>query len=80
MGALRRAAAAFQSTTGGGVDGFHPRVLLDLSDERCGRFIKLLRKVEMAGVWPANASATLFFFFLKSTTSERPTALPTLIR
>ena len=35
--------------------------------------------VEMAGVWPASAATTLIFWFFKST-SERPLALPTLIR
>ena len=63
-----------------GVEGFHPRDLWDLSGECCGRILTLLHKVEMAGVWPANAS-TLFFVIPKSTSSDRPIALfATLIR
>ena len=73
--AVRSAAAAISSTTGVGVDGFHPRVLLALSDECCGAIFTLLNKVEMAGLWPTNASSTVFFVILESTTSERPIAL-----
>ena len=47
IAALREAAAAFKATTGLGVDGFHPKVPLDLSDECCERVFKLLHKVEM---------------------------------
>ena len=31
------------------MDGFHPKVPLDLSDECCERVFKLLHKVEMRG-------------------------------
>ena len=64
-----------------GVDGFHPRVPLGLSEKRCGGRLTLVREVEMAEVWPANASITLFLLIPESTTSARPIALlPTLIR
>ena len=36
-------------TTGVGVDGVHPRVPIDLSDECLGRKLMLLLEVEMAG-------------------------------
>ena len=64
-----------------GVDGFHPRVLLGLSEKCCGGRLTPVREVEMAEVWPANASITLFLLIPESTTSARPIALlPTLIR
>ena len=69
--ALRKAAASYEATTGVGVNGSHPRVPLDVSDECCGRTLRLLHKVEMAGVRPSNASTTLFFLILKSATSKR---------
>ena len=41
----------------------------------------LLHKVEMEGIWSANASTTLFYLTPKHITLERPLALlPTLIR
>ena len=54
LGAVRRAAALKKSTTGVGVDHFHPRVPLDLSDECCGRILHKVR------VRPTNASTTFF--------------------
>ena len=39
------------------------RVPLDLSDDCCGKILTLLHKVEMAGVWSANASTTLSFWY-----------------
>ena len=48
-GLLRRAAVACKSTIGVGVDGFHPRVPLDLSDECCGGLLTLLLKLVMSG-------------------------------
>ena len=60
VGAFRRVAAVYKSTTEVGSDGFHMRVPLDLSNECCGRILMLLHEVEMAGVWPTNAGTTLF--------------------
>ena len=48
------------AAVGIGVDGFHARVLLDLSDECCRRILKLLHKVEMPWICPTNAWTTLF--------------------
>ena len=45
-----------------GVDGFHQRVPLVLSDECSGRILTLLQEVEMAEVWPTTVSTTFFFF------------------
>ena len=53
VGALRRTATDVE------VDGFHPRVPLDLPHDCCDRLLTLLQKVEMAGVWPATATAAL---------------------
>ena len=66
---------------GEGVDGFHPRVPLGLSEKCCGGRLTLVREAEMAEVRPANASTTLFWLIPTSTTSARPIALlPTLKR
>ena len=43
--------------------------------------MEFLEKVEQSGQWPQQACMTMFFFFPKNVTSERPIALmPTLIR
>ena len=62
-----------------GVDGFHPKHPLDLSDECHERIVMLLHEVESAGHWPTNASTTMSFLMPNITTSERsPALLPTL--
>ena len=64
-----------------GLDGFHPWVPLDHTDECCERLLSMLDEMEMAGKWPTNASTTLYFLMPKSITSERPIALlPTLVK
>ena len=79
--ALRRGAAACKSITGEGVDGFHLRLPLDLSDVCCDGILTLLRKVEMARVWSTDASTALFFLIFGITTSGiLIPLLPTLIR
>ena len=64
-----------------GCDGFHPTVLLDLTEETRGEIVEFLEKVEQSGKWPQQACTTMFFLIPKNVTSERPIALmPTLIR
>ena len=60
---------------GVGLDGFHPRVPLDLSDGCCGGILALLHKVEMVGTCPGMLAPTLFFLIRESTISERPTVV-----
>ena len=78
--ALRKAAMAFEATTGVGVGGFHPRVLLDLSDEYCQKYLRFCIRWKWRGVTNEREHHSTFFI-PKSTTGERPIALlPTLIR
>ena len=51
-----------QGTTGVGCDGFHPKVLLDLSTETRGDVVELLEKMELIGKWPQQACTTMLFF------------------
>ena len=64
-----------KATTGLGVDGFHAKLPLDLSDECHERIVMILHEVESAGQWPTNASTTMSFLIPNITTSERPPAL-----
>ena len=67
--------------TGVGCDGFHPKVLLDLTRETRGEVVDFLEKVEQSAKRPQQAYTTMFFLSPKNGTSERPIALmPTLIR
>ena len=54
---------------------------MDLSDECCKKNILVFsKKVEVAGIWPANASTASFFLLPRGVTSDRSTAfLPALI-
>ena len=47
-----KVAASHESTTGVGVDGFHPGVPLDMSDECRGRMLKLLHEWRRRGNGP----------------------------
>ena len=71
---LEKASRMYKAKTGGvGCDGFHPKVLLDLTNETSAEI--------MVGHWPQQACTTMFFLIPKNVTSERPIALmPTLIR
>ena len=44
---LKRAAMSLKANTG--VDGFRPKILMDLSDELCEEVVKSLHKVDMHG-------------------------------
>ena len=52
MKVLTKAAAACKVSTGIGVDGFHSRVALDLSNECCERIHTMLHTVEMTSPFP----------------------------
>ena len=70
-----------QKTTCVGTDAFHPRVLLDLSDDTCQKVLGFLHVVEVVGQWPAAASCIMFFQLSQAVDSDRPIALTaTLIR
>ena len=78
---LERASRMYKAKTGVGCDGFHPRVLLNLTGETRGEIVEFLEKVKQSGKWRHQASTTMFFLIQKNVTSERPIALmPTLIR
>ena len=51
--------------TGGGTGAFHPRVLLDLSDETCQKVADFLFVVEVIGTCPTVASRVVFFLLPK---------------
>ena len=78
---LEKAAKSYKAKTGVGIDGFHPKVPLDLTEETTGEVVEFLDNVEQSGKWPQQARTTMFFLLPKNVTSERPIALmPTLIR
>ena len=78
---LERVSRLYRAKTGVGCDGFHPKVLLDLTKETREEVVELLEKVEQSGKWPQQACTTFFFVIPKNVTSERPLApMPTLIR
>ena len=52
-----------------------PMVLPDLSDKMCEKSVRLLAKMQIAGMWPMQAITTMFFLFPQNGTSERPLAL-----
>ena len=77
----KRAATSFESTSKVGVDGFHPKVCLDLTDWCCEEILILLPKIKMAGQRPEIVSVTLFFIIPKNVTGGRPIDLrPTVTR
>ena len=45
---LRKAAVSDRATAGVGVNGCHPKIILDFSDDCCERILTLLHKVEVA--------------------------------
>ena len=78
---LEKAWRMYKAKIGVGCDGFHPKVPLDLTNEKRGTIVELLEKAEQSGKWPQQAFTTMFFLIPKNVTSERPIALmPTLIR
>ena len=78
---LEKASRLYKAKAGEGCDGFHPKVILDLTKETRIEVVELLEKVEQSGKWPQQACTTMFFLSPKNVTSERLTALmPTLIR
>ena len=80
-GDLEKASRLYKAKTGVGCDGFHPKVLLDLTKETTGEIVEFLENVEQSGKWPQQACTTMFFLIPKNVTSEQPIALmPTLIR
>ena len=80
-GELDKASRLYKEKTEVVCDGFHPKVLLDLTKETRGEMFEFLEKVEQSGKWPQQACTTMFFLIPKNVTSERPIALmPTLIR
>ena len=42
----------YNEKTGVGCDGFHPKVLLDLTKETKGEIVEFLEKVKQSGTWP----------------------------
>ena len=80
-GDLEKASRLYKAKTGVGCDGFHPKVLLDLTKETTGEIVEFLENVEQSDKWPQQACTTTFFLIPKNVTSEKPIALmPTLIR
>ena len=78
---LEKVSRLYKAKTGVGCDGFHPKVLLDLTKETRGKVAEFLEKVEQSGNGPQQACTTMFFLIPKNVTSERPIALmPTFIR
>ena len=68
---MERVSRLYKANTGVGCDGFHTKVLLDLTKETRREIVEFLEKVEQSGNWTIP----------KNVTSERPTSLiPTLIR
>ena len=45
---LKSAAMSFKASTGVGVDGFHQRIPMDLSDALCEEMVKCLHEVDRA--------------------------------
>ena len=72
---LEKGSRMYKARTGVGCDRFHPEVLLDLTKETRGTIVEFSEKVEQSGKWPQQACTTMFFWILKSVTSERPIAL-----
>ena len=80
-GDLEKGSRLYKAKTGVGCDGFHTKVLLDLTKETRGEIVEFLERVEQSGKWPQQACTTMFFLIPKNVTSEGPIALvPTLIR
>ena len=78
---LEKVSRPYKAETGVGCDGFHPKVLLDVTKETRREIVEFLEKVERSGKWPQQACTTMVFLIPKNVTSERPVALmPTLIR
>ena len=48
-GELGQASRMYKAKTGEGCDGFHPKVLLDLTNETIGDIVELLETVEHSG-------------------------------
>ena len=63
------------ATTGEECDCFHPRALLDLTNETSSEVVVLLENVEQSRKWPQHACTTIIFLILKNVTNERPIAL-----
>ena len=57
---LKQAAMPFEADTGIRVDGLHPRIPMDLSDEWCDEFGRCFHNVGMAGKWPRRAGTAIF--------------------
>ena len=49
---LEKAAKSYKAKTGVGCDGFHPKVLLDLTKETRGEVVEFMEKVKQCGRWP----------------------------
>ena len=75
MEKLRHVARIFTFSTGFGIDGFHPTLPVNLTEQRCAMIRGVLTKVEQCGFSPEQTSTTMFFLISKRVTSERPIAL-----
>ena len=58
---LEKVSRVYRAKTGVGQDGFHPKVLLDLTKETRGEIVEFLEKVEQSGKWPQQTCTTMFF-------------------
>ena len=72
---LEKASRMHKAKTGVGCDGFHPKVLFDLTKETRGEIVGFLAKVEQSGKWPQQVCSTMFFLIPKNVTSEGLIAL-----
>ena len=78
---IEKVSREYQAKTGVGCDGFHLKVLLDLTKETGGEIVEFWVQVKQSGKWPQQACTAMFFLIPKNVTNERPIALmPTLIR
>ena len=67
---LEKVSKWYKAKTRVGCDGFHPKVLLDMTKETRGEIEKLME--EQSGQWPQQACTTMLFLIPKNVTNERP--------
>ena len=67
---LEQVSRLYKAKTRVGCDGFHPKVLLDLTKETRGEVVEIVEKVEQSGTWPQQACTTMFLLIPKNVTSE----------
>ena len=70
-GDLEKVSRLCKAKTGVGCDGFHPKVLLDLTKETRREIVEFFERVEQSGKWSQQACTTMFFLIPKNVTSER---------